>query len=265
MPRILKISENLAKSKTRVLSAFHQVHGVLERSPLAKAWGVLSFAALGMFSAEFGANDRALLVSWSSHRLLARPAQNAVSSDFLWSCIIFPCFLYNCGSFWSLPSLYGRLFKRPVLQTCGRAMSAVGGVPVVTPMEAHGSTLPRGNLRQRGRVSVPTWLKAIKVAAAASWGDKREARLQIECASEIRAAVALISVTSTGLYWGWGRQCAMKAHFQSALKFLVLLVVPQLNVLTFALKTCSGYRVLKTTIGVSGRSFRKQYFHADGF
>lgn len=114
--------------------------------PTGKAWGVLSFAALGMFSAEFGANDRALLVSWSSHRLLARPAQNAVSSDFLWSCIIFPCFLYNCSSFWSLPSLYGRRFKRPVLQTCGQAMSVAGGVPLVTPMEAplHGEAAGSG-------------------------------------------------------------------------------------------------------------------------
>lgn len=150
-----------------------------------------------MFSAEFGANDRALLVSWSSHRLLARPAQNAVSSDFLWSCIIFPCCLYNCGLLWSLPGLYGWLFKRPVLQTCGWAMSEAGGVPVVTLMEA---PFQRGSRRwRRGMcMEMPKCLKAIKLRAAASWPDKRAARLKIDCAFVIHTAVALISVTNTG-------------------------------------------------------------------
>lgn len=83
------------------LSDFRQVHNVLEHSPLAKTCGALSSVALGMFSAQFGANDRGLLVSWSSHRLLARPAQNAVSSNFLWPCIIFPHNVYNCMCIWS--------------------------------------------------------------------------------------------------------------------------------------------------------------------
>lgn len=50
----------------------------------------------GRLSAGFGPAEQSPLVHCSSHRLFARPAQNPVSSDFLCSCIIFPCFLNAC-------------------------------------------------------------------------------------------------------------------------------------------------------------------------
>lgn len=62
--------------------------------------GLVSLAALGRLFAGFGPTEQSLLVRWSSHRLLARPAQNPVSCDFLCSCIIFPCLLNGwprCG------------------------------------------------------------------------------------------------------------------------------------------------------------------------
>lgn len=76
------------------LSAFYQVHQVLDGHPLARdtLWTACS-AALGRLSAGFSPAEQSPLVHWSSHRLLARPAQNPVSSDFLCSCIIFPCLL----------------------------------------------------------------------------------------------------------------------------------------------------------------------------
>lgn len=62
-----------------------------------ETWGgQLCLAALGRLSAGFSPAEQSPLVHWSSHRLLARPAQNPVSSDFLCSCIIFPCFLNGC-------------------------------------------------------------------------------------------------------------------------------------------------------------------------
>lgn len=79
------------------LSAFHQVHQVLDGFPLARdLWWTLSLAALGRLSAGFSPAEQSPLVHCSSHRLFARPAQNPVSSDFLCSCIIFPCFLNGC-------------------------------------------------------------------------------------------------------------------------------------------------------------------------
>lgn len=79
------------------LSAFHQVHQVLDGFPLARdlRWTALP-CRLGRLSAGFGPAEQSPLVHWSSHRLFARPAQNPVSSDFLCSCIIFPCFLNAC-------------------------------------------------------------------------------------------------------------------------------------------------------------------------
>lgn len=79
------------------LSAFHQVHQVLDGFPLAGdlRWTALP-GRLGRLSAGFGPAEQSPLVHCSSHRLFARPAQNPVSSDFLCSCIIFPCFLNAC-------------------------------------------------------------------------------------------------------------------------------------------------------------------------
>lgn len=62
-----------------------------------ETWGgQFSLAALGRLLVGFGPAEQSPLFYWSSHRLLARPAQNPVSSDFLCSCIIFPCFLNGC-------------------------------------------------------------------------------------------------------------------------------------------------------------------------
>lgn len=92
----LNLGQKSQKYRALGLSALNQVQQVLEGRPLA---GDLRWTARpgrpGRLSAGLSPAEQSAC-SLGFTRPPRRPAQNPVSSDFLCSCIIFPCFLNGC-------------------------------------------------------------------------------------------------------------------------------------------------------------------------